>query len=121
MGGCCLFGSFLKITEMAQFCGLLFPRLKLCIKKMGWATFWAISQTHLVTLLIVLLKIKSLATLSGIRSSHPRCKLPNARPISLHDIERLLKSKAVNTMSLKTQGCQIFLAATYQNRGKYTK
>jgi hypothetical protein len=46
--------SVLKITKVAQFWGILFPRYQLCInfeQKMGWATFWAIfSQTHLVTL-----------------------------------------------------------------------
>jgi hypothetical protein len=46
-------GSFVKITEVANIIGLLFPTLKLCInfQKMDWATFWAtFSQTRLVTL-----------------------------------------------------------------------
>jgi hypothetical protein len=49
-------GSFMKITEIAQFLGLLFSTVKVVQKfgqKMCWATFWAIfSRTHLATLLM---------------------------------------------------------------------
>jgi hypothetical protein len=48
-------GSFVKITDVAQIFGLLFPRLKLWVnfdKKIIWATFWTIHlQTDLVTLI----------------------------------------------------------------------
>jgi hypothetical protein len=53
-------GSLLS-AEVAEMCGLLFPKYKFCInfdKKMGWAgTLWTIfSQSHLVTLTLISLK-----------------------------------------------------------------
>jgi hypothetical protein len=48
------FGSYIKISEMAQIPRLLFSTVKVMHKfgqKMCWATFWAIfSQPHFVTL-----------------------------------------------------------------------
>jgi hypothetical protein len=44
--------SLLKLSEVVQILGLLFPQYQLCItfdKKIRWATFWA-TFSHLVTL-----------------------------------------------------------------------
>jgi hypothetical protein len=52
---------FMKITEVAQILGLFLQRfqLRLIEEKMGCAKFWAIfSQTHLVTLLKILVQVE---------------------------------------------------------------
>jgi hypothetical protein len=41
LGDCFLWIVFVKIAEVAQTMGLLFPRQKVCSKKMDLANFWA--------------------------------------------------------------------------------
>jgi hypothetical protein len=85
-------GIFLKITEVVQIFGLLFPRYTFCsiFTKCCWDTFFTSA------------------------SGHPDRSSPRTRffpPSSFRG----------KVFSSSWQGCQIFLGTRYQNGGKYTK